>query len=90
MQTQTNVVMASSLNCVFTSAIVVRRDSSFSIISGRFGALGPDCDPMRPFSMGPNCVDSWEILARAFSRTVGNWRKRRVWPVGAVSKIMVS
>ena len=25
-----------------------------------------------------------------FSRTDGNWRKRRVWPVGAVSKMMVS
>src|ERR1700712_4538179 len=40
--------------------------------------------------MGPNCVDSWETFAKAFSRTEGNWRKRRVCPVGAVSKTIVS
>jgi hypothetical protein len=37
--------------------------------------------------MGSNCVESWEILARAFLRTVGNCRKRSVWPVGAMSNM---
>src|SRR5271170_6001928 len=38
--------------------------------------------------MGPNREDNRETLASAFSRTVGKERKRRVWPVGAVSKMM--
>lgn len=79
--------------------MVSRRDSILTRISsrdlppGRRLLLPPPPiprAPMRVFSMGPNWVDSWESLAKAFSRTVGNWRKRRVWPVGAVSKIIVS
>ena len=85
------MVRFSSLNCVFTSEMVSRRDSSFSIISGRFAPFGrAPFAPRIPESMGPNWVESWETFASAFSRTEGNWRKRRVWPVGAVSKIMVS
>jgi hypothetical protein len=36
--------------------------------------------------MGPNRPDRPLSLARAFSSTAGKERKRRVWPVGAVSK----
>jgi len=91
MQTQTKVVRFSSLNCVFTSPIVSRSPSSFSIISFKLAPFGREpFAPRSPLSMGPNCEDSCEIFARAFSSTVGNWRNRRVWPVGAVSKMMVS
>jgi len=91
MQTQTNVVRFSSLNCVFTSVMVSRRLSSFSIISDKLAPFGkPPLAPRIPLSMGPNCVESWETFAKAFSRTEGNCKKRRVWPVGAVSKMMVS
>lgn len=37
-------------------------------------------------SIGPKDRPKVENLAKAFSRTVGKERKRRVWPVGAVSK----
>lgn len=96
MQTQTKVVISAFLNCEFTSEIVSRRDSILRRISsrdwppGRRLLLLPPRAPIIVLSMGPNWVDSWESLARAFSSTVGNWRKRRVWPVGAVSKIIVS
>lgn len=89
------MVISAFLNCEFTSEIVSRRDSILSRISSRDWPPGrrllpPPRAPMRVFSMGPNWVDSWDSLAKAFSSTVGNWRKRRVWPVGAVSKIIVS
>lgn len=49
---------------------------------------GTPWPPIREPSMGPNRPESSEILPRAFSRTVGKVRNRRVWPVGAVSKMM--
>lgn len=72
--------------------MVSRRDSILRKMSSRDWPPGSMLlrPPMMVFSMGPNWVESWESLARAFSNTVGNWRKRRVWPVGAVSKIIVS
>ena len=73
MQTQTKVVRFSSLNCVLTSPMVSRKLSSFSIISLRFAPLGSwPLAPSKPFNIGPNCVDNWETLASAFSRTEGN------------------
>lgn len=92
MQTHTKVVRSGFLNWVFTSAIVSRRDSILDNISSRFCPLGP-APPRAPrtvLSIGPNWEESWESLPSAFSRTVGNWRKRRVCPVGAVSKTMTS
>ncbi len=92
MHTHTNVVRASSLNWVLTSEMVWRSDSSFSIISGSDWPLGrvPPPPPRKPLSSGPYWVDSCDTLARAFSSTEGNCRKRSVWPVGAVSKMMAS
>ena len=90
-----------SLNCVFTSVITARIDSSFENMSSVASAwppinvdiyleverrLGAHRDmtntwliigPMRPLSV--------ESFPSAFSSTLGKERKRRVWPVGAVS-----
>lgn len=85
MHTHTNVVRSGFLNCALTSEIVSLVSFNFFIMSSEFAPA-----PISEFSMGPNLPEISAILPRAFSSTLGKLRKRRVWPVGAVSNTMVS
>ena len=92
MQTATNVVLSLSfiwaftnfdVSCIFYSLL---NSLSKPVLSSSWEPKIPTI----PDIMDPNLSFNVSILLRPFSMTVGKFKKRSVWPVGAVSKTITS